>query len=384
MDVNKCFSLFISLEKLARREAVSKLINTLEFDEFQVVLGIVDHQLDDKTVVNGNVFVKKEVKPESIIEKLKFENKQKPTKKLRRPISLIVPFEGKSIKRQGRSKSHTITVEGKFIKRQGRSKSQTITVEGKSIKRQGRSKSQTINVEGKSIKRQGRSKSQKSLKLELLDQMHSPIIENPNKRGRSKFQNIPIEESSIKEEPIKVDSIKIEQDQKPNYKRGRPKTQHVVPIIPCPCCKRTFKQNSLLKNHMLKRHTDSVRLKDIMGKVRKSVKSENNNACQTCGREFKWHWLLEQHISIDHENIRPFVCDICAKTFKLMTGFKKHLLIHQDMAHSCDLCEKRFRRKDHMINHKRRHTGEHPFKCDKCDWTGPDSSSNVHHKKKHL
>ena len=40
-------------------------------------------------------------------------------------------------------------------------------------------------------------------------------------------------------------------------------------------------------------------------------------------------------------------------------------------------------RSDNLINHRRRHTGEHPYKCDRCNWTGPDSSSFIHHKKKH-
>jgi len=51
--------------------------------------------------------------------------------------------------------------------------------------------------------------------------------------------------------------------------------------------------------------------------------------------------------------------------------------------YKCSFCGKGFKRREHLINHERVHTGEKPFKCDQCDSAFGDPSNWRKHKKKH-
>uniref|UniRef100_A0AAR5P3A4 Protein krueppel n=1 Tax=Dendroctonus ponderosae TaxID=77166 RepID=A0AAR5P3A4_DENPD len=84
--------------------------------------------------------------------------------------------------------------------------------------------------------------------------------------------------------------------------------------------------------------------------------------------------------------VHEFKCEICKK---VLVGRSNRLQQHIIMAHSdirnfpCNICEKKFKSKQQLVNHSRVHTGEKPYKCDICKTAFASIQSLFNHKKKH-
>ena len=86
-------------------------------------------------------------------------------------------------------------------------------------------------------------------------------------------------------------------------------------IYACDICEDTFKLRASLHSHFIKIHDTSKR-----------ENMHQNSQCRICGKKIKSK--LKRHIEAVHQNIRPFSCHICTKSFGLVGNFNKHLKIH--------------------------------------------------------
>ncbi|KAB5546505.1 hypothetical protein PHYPO_G00072880 [Pangasianodon hypophthalmus] len=81
------------------------------------------------------------------------------------------------------------------------------------------------------------------------------------------------------------------------------------------------------------------------------------------------------------------ICSFSGCTFKTQYGQKdmeRHMLTHTgDRPFECELCHKRFSRRDKLNLHSRSHTGEKPHKCKHCTYAAADSSSLKKHLRVH-
>jgi uncharacterized Zn-finger protein len=75
------------------------------------------------------------------------------------------------------------------------------------------------------------------------------------------------------------------------------------------------------------------------------------HACDVCKKTFKTQNILRQHMRI-HTGDKPFVCDICTKAFSQMASLKYHLATHSDARpYRCEVCSKTFKLKPPFKKH---------------------------------
>ena len=89
----------------------------------------------------------------------------------------------------------------------------------------------------------------------------------------------------------------------------------------------------------------------------KSAAAITDLICQTCDVKFEKQEDLNVHLP-SHEDVKPFVCDICPKTFKLSNQLRLHKEFNhsQDKPLTCNFCFRHFKQFDALQKHRQIHT----------------------------
>ncbi|GBN60914.1 Zinc finger protein 28 [Araneus ventricosus] len=116
-----------------------------------------------------------------------------------------------------------------------------------------------------------------------------------------------------------------------------------------------------------------------------SLSEDRKHECDLCHKKFKRKEHLMNHYRI-HTGQKPFECERCKMRFSHTGNFSTHRkncgFLGEDRQHECDLCHKKFKRKQHLIGHYRIHTGVKPYTCKKCGKIFSFSNSLSKHRKK--
>ena len=74
--------------------------------------------------------------------------------------------------------------------------------------------------------------------------------------------------------------------------------------------------------------------------------------CQVCEKSYKRKEHLLRHMQTSHSELRPFVCKVCAHTFSRKDRLLRHEKIHSGVPeYKCNACEKCFVRRDSLTKH---------------------------------
>lgn len=135
----------------------------------------------------------------------------------------------------------------------------------------------------------------------------------------------------------------------------------------CNICDRKFNSDLQLKRHQLSAHPLPEPIK-------------------CCDGVFNFMKDFNKHQTSAHSN--SIVCPRCGKLLKSRKTFQVHKRCHQSISErkfkcSYSNCTKAFNFKLHLENHERTHSGEKPFKCNKCPAKFKQSYQLTTHKRKH-
>jgi len=130
---------------------------------------------------------------------------------------------------------------------------------------------------------------------------------------------------------------------------------------PCDTCDKLFSSTSVLN-----RHKKTCSKPNVM-------KSQKKTECDECKKSFSSVQKLKMHKKL-HQEVLEFVCDVCGKLFPTIESLSTHKVLHGTKMFPCELCDKKFSRKDYLIKHRNTHTRSKTssivnYLCSNCDVT---------------
>lgn len=120
---------------------------------------------------------------------------------------------------------------------------------------------------------------------------------------------------------------------------------------------------------------------DIYATMRK-LRRRYRHTCDVCNKRFTRKEHLDHH-KVTHSGEKPFKCDVCLKAFSLKSNLQTHKLIHtQPRRFACSWpgCKKTFNQKMHLKRHcDCIHLKLKPHACPLCDKRFGQKSSMTRH-----
>ncbi|XP_038220385.1 zinc finger protein 660-like [Zerene cesonia] len=252
--------------------------------------------------------------------------------------------------------------------------------------------------------------------ISTVDDSHTmEMLPAKKKKPRTQFQ-------ANYEGKINIVTISMDELVNERLEEARNKKYLQLPYK-CADCIVAFEFEESLNEHMDKKHnaTDGSLVCSVCKSVLSTQLSFNEHCkrhmrryeCVECGKRSKNVYPILEHYNEKHGNIpvqyscklcdystdsnrryryhmdkhrtANVQCKECGNTFVNTTGLKNHMrTIHKALArvHACDVCGKRYRRRNSLLAHAQTHTHTHAY-CESCDRTFRTHTTLLNHLKMH-
>lgn len=148
----------------------------------------------------------------------------------------------------------------------------------------------------------------------------------------------------------------------------------------CMYCGQTYCRADTLRSHIKARHSEMAH----QNEERAVICPEEHAANEFKYESNNMHTELPKTQGINEDNDankNKFECELCNKFFSRKTHLIRHMTIHTDeRAFECIHCNQKFRRRDHLQNHLNTHTQLKTEKCSHCAYT----TARVEHLRNHI
>ncbi|XP_072766934.1 uncharacterized protein [Anoplolepis gracilipes] len=119
----------------------------------------------------------------------------------------------------------------------------------------------------------------------------------------------------------------------------------------CNICGDSFENNEILREHRAKHVTEGILTEEDLRDI--EPKPEEKKPGQKIGRKRR-------------TDIVGLECTECNKQYTSRKGLLRHIQVHEGKKYLCDICPKKFYRREHLKIHVAKHNMIKPYKCTRC------------------
>lgn len=136
----------------------------------------------------------------------------------------------------------------------------------------------------------------------------------------------------------------------------------------CNICGDSFENNDMLKEHRAKHVTEGILTEEDLRDIEPQTEERKPGEKITRKRR---------------TDIVGLECTECNKRYTSRKGLLRHIQVHEGKKYLCDICPKKFYRREHLKIHVAKHNMIKPYKCDRCTKRFAKEEQLINHLSKH-